>query len=143
MKAPPQRAAGRELPERAVALAIMVALLALCAALLDPPIRPDEQPAGSCTEVEGGPGYSWPAAPITFVSRLESAAASDIGAEHAPFAQRYDEALSRSGKIDSPLGGPPSRLSHHSTSLYAVGARAAAANIAWAAGSSLRPTTVT
>lgn len=54
--------------------------------------------------------YSRPSAAMTFASLRKRAGAPEIGAEHAPFAHKYTAGLSRSGNIDSPHGGGPSRL---------------------------------
>ena len=106
-----------ELLAMSLAVALAVALLALSAALLAPveptlASHPPPGPGGT-----GGPSYCLPAAAVAFPMRLVSAAGSAIGEEQAPLAQRYAADLGRSGKIDSPRGGGPSRRSHHSISL--------------------------
>jgi hypothetical protein len=55
-----------ELPELALVVALLAALLALGAAMRSPGTDP-------CREAEARRCYSWPAAPIAFVSLLESA----------------------------------------------------------------------
>jgi|HubBroStandDraft_5_1064220.scaffolds.fasta_scaffold547631_1 hypothetical protein len=128
MSVPTPKAVAVELPAISLAVALAVALIALGAALVDrvmDPVRSNP----SC-DAEAKRAYSLPAAATTFSSRFDRAVPSGMGDEHAPLAQRYAADLSRSGKMDSPRGGPPSRLSHHSSSLYVVGTLRAEANIA-------------
>ena len=141
MKAAKPRAIAAELAAISLAIALVVALVALSEALRGP--FPDSGRPTPPAEAAGCRGYCRPAAAITLVSRVDRAAAEGIGEEQAPLAHRYAEGRSRSGNIDSPRGGGPSRLSHHSTSLYPVAALLAAANIARAEASSFPPTTVT
>jgi len=120
MNSPSPSPLSREAPATALTVSLAIALVALGAALLGHVLGP-ERPVPSSKAVRTR-CYSLPAEATTLASRLERAAPSGIGDEQAPFAQRYPADFSRSGNIDSPRGGPPSRLSHHSVSRYAVGA---------------------
>jgi hypothetical protein len=62
----PPVATGRDLPELALAVALLAALLALGAAMRGPG-------ADTRREAETRRCYSWPAAPIAFVSLLDRA----------------------------------------------------------------------
>lgn len=73
MKTPQAPGQSRELPELALALALLAALLALGAATLKP--TANRAPPGTlpCGEADAPRDYSWPAAPIALVSLLDSA----------------------------------------------------------------------
>lgn len=143
MSKPATRAVVPDLPAAALAIALAVSLLALGAALMTHASRPKDAAAVERHEKGRSRCYSAPPAATTLARRFERAAPSGMGEEHAPLAQRYAAGFLSSGNIDSPRGGPPSRLSHHSSSRYDVGTLWAAANMPWATGSSFRPTTVT
>lgn len=73
MKTPKALDRSRELPELALALALLAALLAFGAAMLNPAVDRAGRRADPCGDAEAPRAYSWPAAPIAFVSLLESA----------------------------------------------------------------------
>ena len=118
-----------ELTTLAIAVALAVALMALCAALPSPARETFPPRANPCCE-SCSRSYSAPADATAFAILFDNASPLGIGEEQAPFAQRYAADFGRSGNMDSPRGGPPSRRSHHSRSMYAVGAFRAASNIA-------------
>ena len=71
----PPRAPGRprELPELALALALLATLLAFGAATLSPGVGRAPGCPDPCREAELPRAYSWPVAPIAFASLLDSA----------------------------------------------------------------------